>query len=448
MSRIFFLTSIFFSLALTTTAFAKEKILVVLSGVDYVSLKPPAKRHATGYFLSELTTPLQGILAAGYEVVFANPTGKEPSIDRLSLNPKWFKGKGDSDEEAAEKFRMAKELIASFPGLKEPRHLSSFTEEELETFDGIFLPGGHAPMEDLYKDRDLGRILRHFHKNKKPTSLICHAPVALLSAMDDPDTKLNEPSAFVETLEIIHHLKLKDPENNKERIAELEKDLDQLSSHWPYKEYTLTVFSNAEEQYEEAIGDLEGYLTYYAADALAYAGAEIRHAAHSWKSHVELSDELVTGQNPMSDTAFRDSLLERLTEYRVKNKPVHLWQDFFKGGALAKETLYDASTEKVNWDEGYVTLFIGRRLSEISKEEYLPRLTNHINEVRKVFGPFGLKGYFVYATEDFEIAYQNWKDKESMELAIASEEGAPIIEDVLSFMEMVLFTEASRRPQF
>lgn len=41
---------------------------------------------------------------------------------------------------------------------------------------------GHAPLEDLKDDKDLGRILLHFHRAQRPTAIICHAPIALLSA--------------------------------------------------------------------------------------------------------------------------------------------------------------------------------------------------------------------------------------------------------------------------
>lgn len=319
MRKFSFLFCLIVSLTFTAIGFAKEKVLVVLSGANSVSLKPPATTHPTGYFLPELTTPLQGILAAGYDIVFANPTGKEPAVDKLSIDPRWFKGATDSDEEARTKLEQAKELVASLPGIKNPRLLSSFTEDELKGFDGIFLPGGHAPMEDLYKDIHLGRILRYFHRAQKPTALICHAPVALLSAMDDPATKLNEAAEFVEVVSVIGHLKTKDPEGYKEMIAGLEQTLGRLSNRWPYKGYLLTVFSNAEEQYEEG-RDIPGFLTYYVADALAYAGATVRHADGMWKSHIELSDELVTGQNPMSDVSFRDGFLEGLTDYRLKKK--------------------------------------------------------------------------------------------------------------------------------
>jgi len=43
---------------------------------------------------------------------------------------------------------------------------------------------GHAPLEDLKDDKGLGRILLHFHRAQRPTAVICHAPIALLSAKE------------------------------------------------------------------------------------------------------------------------------------------------------------------------------------------------------------------------------------------------------------------------
>lgn len=48
--------------------------------------------------------------------------------------------------------------------------------------DAVLLVAGHAPLEDLKADKDLGRILMHFHNKQRPTGIICHAPIALLSA--------------------------------------------------------------------------------------------------------------------------------------------------------------------------------------------------------------------------------------------------------------------------
>ena len=53
--------------------------------------------------------------------------------------------------------------------LNNPRPFASISDEELATFSGVFIPGGHAPLTDLGDKPDLGRILLHFHNANKPT---------------------------------------------------------------------------------------------------------------------------------------------------------------------------------------------------------------------------------------------------------------------------------------
>jgi putative intracellular protease/amidase len=139
----------------------KEKILVVLSGVDYVSLND-GSTHETGFYLSELATPLRILASKGFEFEFANPTGREALMDKTSDARNYFKDEKD--------YAAAKELLNN-KDFKAPKKLSSYGDEKLAGFAGIFLPGGHAPMEDLYRDADLGRILAYFHKAGKPTAL-------------------------------------------------------------------------------------------------------------------------------------------------------------------------------------------------------------------------------------------------------------------------------------
>ena len=67
-------------------------------------------------------------------------------------------------------------------------------------------------MTDLWSDKDLGRILLHFHKTQKPTASMCHGVVGLLSTkVADPDTP------------------------------------------WCYKGYEMTCYSNTEEKTNEAL---------------------------------------------------------------------------------------------------------------------------------------------------------------------------------------------------
>ena len=57
---------------------------------------------------------------------------------------------------------------AGFPA---PRPFSSIYDEELESFHGVFIPGGHAPISDLGANPELGRILCHFHARHKATGM-------------------------------------------------------------------------------------------------------------------------------------------------------------------------------------------------------------------------------------------------------------------------------------
>ncbi len=97
---------------------------------------------------------------------FASPTGKGPNIDPLSestlaayLGNFFAKNR---DKELWEKMRQDNNLDS-------PRPFSSISDQELATFAGVFVPGGHAPLSDLGDNPDLGRILLYFHNTSKPT---------------------------------------------------------------------------------------------------------------------------------------------------------------------------------------------------------------------------------------------------------------------------------------
>ena len=120
----------------------------------------------------------------------------------------------------------------------------------------------------MLKDKDLGRILRHFHAADKPTALICHGPIALLSARDGED--------------------------------------------WPYQGYRVTVFSNVEEKIGEDDGAFGGKLKIYPENALSDAGARVINQEKPWQVSVIQDRELITAQNPMSGHKFADVFVENL----------------------------------------------------------------------------------------------------------------------------------------
>jgi len=392
--------SIFFILALTAIAcwcacpsYAEQgKVLVVFSGADSIPLKGGGV-HKTGYFLSEMAIPVRLLKNAGWQIECASPTGALPIMDKSSDSRQFFK----SDEEYLE----AKK-IAESSELKAMKKLSSYTEDRLKGFDGIFVPGGHAPMADLYKDPDLGMILKYFHSSGKPTALICHGPVSLLAARD--------------------------------------------GSGWIYKGYSVTAFSDAEEKEAEKSGALGGNVQFYICDALAEAGAQIRNADKLWQSNVVRDRELITGQNPGSGEELAEVFLEALTAEKLSRMKMRSWPP--DGGAMSSGVLYDVSPAKTGWTSGYRTLWIGRRSKNCPERDFLPRLTEHLNIARKALGAGGLEGYVIYATEDYEIAYGKWKDRESMTRSLQSKEGRAAVEDGNSFMDKVLFRELTEIPHF
>ena len=142
-------------------------------------------------------------------------------------------------------------------------------------------------MGDLLVNPEMGKILKKFHEQKKPTALICHGPIALLSAMSDA-------SGFTGGMQ------------NGDA-----KQRDAASQDWPYAGYRMTVFSTAEERVAEQY-QLQGKVKFYPAEALAEAGA-IVESGKMWQSHVVQDRELLTGRQPFSDEAFAKRFIAMLS---------------------------------------------------------------------------------------------------------------------------------------
>ncbi len=289
----FIASSVFF---LSTLSFAKStKVLVVLSSeskVEVLTDRQTSKtvNHPTGFFLSELMVPIKALIDNGYEPVYANPKGSQAVMDKVSDSAFWF----HNDQAAYKSYRdLCEQEGLCGSGVVGAKHLLSLNaviKGGLDSYAAVLFPGGHAPMEDLWKDKQVGIILQHFHKQQKPTALICHAPIALLSTMKDP-------SAFGNALQM------------KDTAA-----IQRLSKSWIYSGYTMTVFSTKEEQQEEPGQDnvLGGYMKMYPDEALDLAGGKVLVRAQKWQSNIVRDRELLTGQNPFSDKAFAKTLIEML----------------------------------------------------------------------------------------------------------------------------------------
>jgi putative intracellular protease/amidase len=262
------------------TLMSKGKVLVVMSSANALDLKG-GKTYSTGYYLNEFVIPYRKLVEAGYEPVIANPKGDLPVMDANSNNAMFF---GGEDAASAEALKFAEGLEL----LKRPKTLASVVAEGTEGYVGLFIPGGHAPMADLLKDKNLGKILKSFHDTGRPTGIVCHGPIVLLSALPDPD-------AFIASM-----------------IAGDGK-ANGLAKGWPYADYRVTIFSTGEEQALEGPSGLGGNVQYYPVNALAEAGARVETIAN-WHPNVVVDRELITGQQPMSAPAFGDALVAKLNE--------------------------------------------------------------------------------------------------------------------------------------
>lgn len=260
---------------------SKGKVLVVMSSANALDLKE-GKTYATGYYLNEFVVPYRKLVEAGYEPVIANPKGDRPVMDANSNNAMFF---GGDDTARADALKFTEGLAA----LDHPKLLASVVAEGTQGYVGLFIPGGHAPMADLLKDKNLGKILTSFHDTGRPTGIVCHGPIVLLSALPDPD-------AFIASM-----------------IAGDGK-ASSLNAGWPYAGYRLTVFATGEEQALEGPSGLGGNVQYYPVNALAEAGARVETIAN-WHPNVVVDRELITGQQPMSAPAFGDALVAMLNEH-------------------------------------------------------------------------------------------------------------------------------------
>ena len=252
---------------------AQKKVLIILSDAASFKLRKPDGNtvdESTGFFLSELARPLVALIDAGYAVTFASPEGRQPSIDPLSqstamafLGAWWIKRR---EEAVIKQMELESNLLA-------PRPFASIQNEELRTFSGVFIPGGHAPLTDLGNNDELGRILTYFHSHAKPTGALhplLRIPLLRSNFLGDHAASLcHGPYAFLST------------------------------KPFAYKGYKLISWSDTEESLVETLkgGEIEKVQS-----SLSNAGAEMIDSVGAKTGSLSVDREVVTGA---SRTAFR-----------------------------------------------------------------------------------------------------------------------------------------------
>jgi putative intracellular protease/amidase len=269
------------ALLLGATSIAQAaNILVVLSDTGTLELKA-GKTFSTGFYLNEAMQPVKMLLDAGHKVTFVTLTGRAPTLDKGSINPMFFGGDAKAMQQHID---LLDTLAVTSPEQSPVISLARVEQIGYEKFDAVFVPGGHAPMQDLVVSNDLGKLLHAFHRSGKPTALVCHGPIALIATL---------PNAVAFTDELTR--------SNKASTA-----------NWIYAGYNMTVFSNAEEEASKAQLN-GGDMKFYPQTALEQAGAKFQ-AKDLWQANVVEDRELITGQNPASAIGVGEKLLARLAK--------------------------------------------------------------------------------------------------------------------------------------
>jgi putative intracellular protease/amidase len=130
---------------------------------------------------TEVSVPWRLLTRAGHCVVFATEKGGEaPCTDPLLLDGGVF-AKLEAEPEAK---RFHREL-ESAPEFRSP---IAWSEIDAASFDGLLLPGGHAPgMRQYLESQTLRKKVAEIWRLGRPVGAICHG-VLVLARTRDPET--------------------------------------------------------------------------------------------------------------------------------------------------------------------------------------------------------------------------------------------------------------------
>lgn len=226
------------------------KVLFVISAADRWTLND-GEIHPSGYWAEEVAVPHRIFSEAGWDITIATPGGKAPTLDRLSL--------GIAGGMPWKRNEVKRYLDSIDSALAHPVALDTV---DPDTFDVVFYPGGHGPMEDLAYDATSGALLSERLASGKPLALLCHAPAAILAA-STPDGKS------------------------------------------PFAGYRMTGLSNR----EELLNRFAKKAPWLLEDTLKEAGVEYSKALIPLRPYIVVDRNLYTGQNPQSSEKLAQRLL-------------------------------------------------------------------------------------------------------------------------------------------
>jgi len=217
-----------------------SKILFVLTSHDRMLDGTP-----TGLWLEEHAVPYLALTKTGHQVTVASVAGGKVPVDP----------KSDPTPEQVIEWRDAIAQLGDTP---------AFDTLDAETFDAVYLPGGHGTVFDMPYNRKLHDLLFRFDATNRLIAAVCHAP-AVFAGM-----RREDGTPFI------------------------------AGRH-------VAAFTDAEER---AVGGADK-VPFLLETRLKELGA-IHHAAPDWTPNVYRHGRFITGQNPQSAGAVAAEILALL----------------------------------------------------------------------------------------------------------------------------------------
>lgn len=200
--------------------------------------------HDTGLWLEEFAAPYLQFEKQGYKVTVASIEGGDVPIDANSLED-----------------GLSQDVLNTQDLLKNTVRLDQVADD---TYDAVFLPGGHGTVVDFPDSETLQRVVRDVYENGNVVAAVCHGPIGLVNV----------------TL------------SNGEPLV---------------KDKQVTGFTDAEEREMQ----LDSAVPFLLETALREKGGNF-DGADNWAVNVAVDERLVTGQNPQSSERVAEEIVKLL----------------------------------------------------------------------------------------------------------------------------------------
>ncbi|XP_047137562.1 uncharacterized protein LOC100202657 [Hydra vulgaris] len=207
----------------------------------------------TGWYLPEVAHPYHVFKNSGLSITFASPNGGSTPMD-------------PSGYEAFKEDPICKEFLEDQSISEQLNSTVSLSDVNSALYNVIFYVGGHGPMFDIPDCEASNTLVAKIYESGGIVSAVCHGTVGLLNV------KLSNGSYLV-------------------------------SGH------NITSFTN-EEEYAVNLMDA---MPFALQTKLEDHGANF-HAAAVFTKNVQVSERIVTGQNPASATGTAEAVVKILNE--------------------------------------------------------------------------------------------------------------------------------------